>query len=77
MIDYIVQSRFTLHIHEYYTIIRIFKMNETKKRIRNCVFNDEWLKDQIFSNWLAKHDGPNKARCIICQTVFSVKYDGV
>ncbi|CAI6348699.1 unnamed protein product [Macrosiphum euphorbiae] len=51
--------------------------NETKKRIRNCVFNDEWLKDQIFSDWIAKHNNPNKARCILCQTVFSVKYDGV
>lgn len=51
--------------------------NETKKRIRNCVLNDEWLKDQIFSGWIAKHNNPNKARCILCQTVFSVKYDGV
>lgn len=52
-------------------------MNEMKKRNRNCVFNDEWLKDQIFSDWIAKHNDPNKARCILCQTVFSVKYDGV
>jgi len=22
--------------------------NETKKRIRNCVFNDEWLKDRVY-----------------------------
>lgn len=52
-------------------------MNEMKKRNRNCVFNDEWLKDQIFSDWIAKHNDPNKARCILCQIVFSVKYDGV
>jgi len=43
-----------------------------KKRIRNCVFNDEWLKDQIFSDWIAKDNNPNKARCIFCQTVFSI-----
>lgn len=51
--------------------------NETKKKIRNCVFNDEWFKDQIFADWIAKHNNPNKARCKLCQTVFSVKYDGV
>jgi Zn/Cd-binding protein ZinT len=31
-----------------------------KKKIRNCVFNDEWLKDRIFSDWIAKHNNPNK-----------------
>lgn len=30
-----------------------------------------------FSDWLAKHDDINKARCIYCMSVFSVKYDGV
>ena len=48
-----------------------------KRRLRNCVFNDNWMKDSRFSNWLAKHDDINKARCIYCMNVFSVKYDGV
>lgn len=51
--------------------------NETKERIRNCVFNDEWLNNQIFSDWIAEHNNPNKARCTLCRTVFSVEYDGV
>lgn len=48
-----------------------------KRRLRNCIFNDNWMKDSRFSNWLAKHDDINKARCIYCMNVFSVKYDGV
>lgn len=48
-----------------------------KPRSRNCTFNDSWLLDVNFKPWIAKASDNNSVRCIVCERVFSIRYDGI
>ena len=49
-----------------------------KRRIkRYCVFNDEWMKNLEWTQWLRpSRIGKEEARCDICNTQFKIKYEG-
>lgn len=47
-----------------------------KKKLRYYVsFNNEWLKNDLFKNWLRKTDEHN-ANCIFCKSGITIKFDG-
>ena len=46
-----------------------------KKKKYYCSFNDEWLKEDDFKDWLGKKN-ELEAECKICQQTLSVKYEG-
>lgn len=51
-----------------------------RSRLRNCLFNKEWLTSKYpdYQAWLAAvSDDVNMARCKVCNTSFSVKFDGI
>lgn len=49
-----------------------------KKKLRNCVFNKAWLDEENFKTWLLPNrQNPNLARCSVCNTDFTIQYDGV
>lgn len=48
-----------------------------KRRIRNCQFQDVWLKNPKYVSWLGRANDASEARCILCKVQFSIKYDGV
>ena len=47
---------------------------KAKKRLRHCIFNEKWLGEY---DWLAQCNDNTAARCLVCESTFSVKYDGV
>ena len=47
-----------------------------KIRSRNCVFNQKWLVDPIFKDWIYCPQNENQAGCTVCKTTFSIKHDG-
>lgn len=54
------------------------KMSDTPPKVkkRYCCFQDEWLTDESFSQWLRKEDDTT-AFCKMCRTTFTIKHDGV
>jgi hypothetical protein len=48
-----------------------------KKKVHEgkCKFNNKWLANPNFRDWLAVHDSPNNTRCTVCSTVFSIRFD--
>jgi hypothetical protein len=52
-----------------------FDKNTNTKKRRHCHFNSEWEKDY---NWLrAVKDNNDEAKCLICSTTFTTKWDGL
>ena len=44
-----------------------------KKKKRMCSFNKDWKKDY---EWLRETSNPQEARCITCESVFTIGYMG-
>ena len=42
-----------------------------KKKKRMCLFKKDWKKDY---DWLREISNPQKARCITCESVFTIGY---
>jgi hypothetical protein len=51
-------------------------MSTNKKVKRLCNFNDNWLTNEKYKEFLEKID-ENTAHCKLCNVSFTVKYDGV
>ncbi len=51
-------------------------MSAKKKAKRECYFNDNWLKNEKFKDFLSKIDDKT-ATCRLCNVSFTVKYDGI
>jgi hypothetical protein len=47
-----------------------------KRQKQECVFQDIWLKDMRFKQWLRK-TGVNSAHCSYCNSTFTVKHEGI
>ena len=42
-----------------------------------CIFNDSWLSDSRFSQWLKRSVNSTKAYCNFCQNDFDISNTGV
>ncbi|KAH7970081.1 hypothetical protein HPB52_024051 [Rhipicephalus sanguineus] len=49
-----------------------------KRKIRQCTFRKEWRSQPEYESWLLPvDDDATAARCTICASTFTVKFDGV
>ena len=46
-----------------------------RKKKYYCTFNDNWLKEDEFKNWLVRKN-LLEGQCRLCQATLSVKFDG-
>ena len=49
----------------------------SKKRKDKCVFNENWLVHDWFTEWIEKSDSKWKARCKFCSKDFNISNVGV
>ena len=42
-----------------------------------CIFNESWLSDSRFSQWLKRSGNSTKARCSYCQKDFDISNMGI
>ena len=47
------------------------------KKKDKCIFNDSWLVDERFKEWIDKRDSKWKARCKFCNKDFDISNMGV
>ena len=47
------------------------------KKKDKCIFNDSWLVDERFKEWIDKSDSKWKARCKFCSKDFDISNMGV
>jgi len=54
------------------------ELTPRKKPKRICYFNQNWLNDQKFKNWLSNvSDDNTSAMCKLCNCKFTIKYQGL
>ncbi len=63
-------------INQWSIVWKTTEMSTNKKVKRLCNFNDNWLTNEKYKEFLEKID-ENTANCKLCNVSFTVKYDGV
>ncbi len=50
---------------------------KNKNKKRTCSFNKWWLSSNEFKEWLAIAEDDGHAKCLVCNSIFSVKSGGI
>ena len=61
----------------YVNVHNAFRFVMKRAKIGKCVFNDAWLSDPVFKDWIEKSTCATEFRCIPCCKSFSLSNMGV
>jgi hypothetical protein len=50
---------------------------KNKNKKRTCSFNKSWLSSNEFKEWLAIAEDDGHAKCLVCNSIFSIKSGGI